>query len=45
MQFVVKPTVTVASIPAGDTDGINYETGDTSAVLGFICAFKTIHLC
>lgn len=33
MQFIVKPTVTVASIPAGDTDGINYEQGDTTAVL------------
>lgn len=40
MQFIVKPTVTVAAIPAGDTDGINYEHGDTSAVLVLYAPLK-----
>ncbi len=40
MQFVVTPTVTVAPIPAGDTDGINYEKGDTSVVLVLFAPFK-----
>jgi len=40
MQFVVKPTVTVAPVPAGDTDGINYEVGDTSAVLVLYAPLK-----
>ncbi|HRH60491.1 MAG TPA: hypothetical protein PL045_07965, partial [Chitinophagaceae bacterium] len=33
VNFVVPKTNTVADIPEGKTDGINYETGDTSAVL------------
>jgi 1,4-alpha-glucan branching enzyme len=40
IQFVVKPTVTVAPIPAGDTDGINYEAGNTSAVLVLYAPLK-----
>lgn len=33
MTFLSLPANTVANIPAGDTDGINYELGDTSVVL------------
>ena len=40
MQFIVTPTVTVAPIPAGDTDGINYEKGDTSVVLVLYAPLK-----
>ncbi len=40
MQFIVTPTVTVAPIPAGDTDGINYEKGDTSVVLVLFAPLK-----
>ncbi|MBV9961707.1 MAG: T9SS type A sorting domain-containing protein [Parafilimonas sp.] len=40
MNFVVTPTVTVAPIPAGDTDGINYEKGDTSVVLVLYAPLK-----
>jgi 1,4-alpha-glucan branching enzyme len=40
MQFIVKPTVTVAPIPAGDTDGINYEAGNTSVVLVLYAPLK-----
>ncbi len=40
LQFVVTPTVTVAPIPAGDTDGINYEKGDTTAVLVLYAPLK-----
>ena len=32
-QFYVAPSVTIAALPAGVRDGINYETGNTSAVL------------
>ncbi len=40
LQFIVKPTVTTAPLPAGDTDGINYEPGDTSAVLVLYAPLK-----
>jgi glycosidase len=40
MQFIVTPTVTVAPIPPGDTDGINYEKGDTSVVLVLYAPLK-----
>jgi len=31
--FYVKPSNTVAAVPVGNSDGINYEPGDTSATL------------
>ncbi|MEP6683537.1 MAG: alpha-amylase family glycosyl hydrolase [Parafilimonas sp.] len=40
MKFVVNQVVTVAPIPAGDTDGINYEKGDTSVVLVLYAPLK-----
>lgn len=33
MNFVVLPANTVAALPGGVKDGINYEQGDTSAIL------------
>ena len=33
INFVVSKANTVADLPAGTQDGINYETGDTSAIL------------
>ena len=33
MVFYIAPTNTVAALPAGVTDGINYEPGDTSATV------------
>lgn len=38
--FIVTPTVTTAPIPVGDTDGINYEQGDTSVVLVLYAPLK-----
>lgn len=39
-QFIVKPTVTIAPIPNGKKDGINYEDGDTTAVLVLYAPLK-----
>ncbi|MEP6464756.1 MAG: alpha-amylase family glycosyl hydrolase [Parafilimonas sp.] len=40
IKFTVNQSVTVAPIPAGDTDGINYEKGDTSVVLVLYAPLK-----
>ena len=40
IKFVVAPSNNVAPVPAGDTDGINYEKGDTSAVLVLYAPLK-----
>ncbi len=40
VKFVVNQTVTVAPVPPGDTDGINYEKGDTSVVLVLYAPLK-----
>ncbi len=38
--ITVLPATTVAPLPAGDTDGINYEPGDTSVILVLYAPLK-----
>ncbi len=40
-NFYVAPPVNIAPLPAGVRDGINYETGDTSAILVLRAPGKT----
>ncbi|MEO6613126.1 MAG: alpha-amylase family glycosyl hydrolase [Chitinophagaceae bacterium] len=40
-QFFAAPAVTIAPLPPGVKDGINYETGNTSAVLVLYAPGKT----
>ena len=39
-NFVVSNSTTILPLPAGDTDGINYEPGDTSVVLVLYAPYK-----
>lgn len=41
INFFVSPPATIAPLPAGTADGINYETGDTSAILVLRAPGKT----
>ena len=41
LNFFVPPAVTIAAQPAGTRDGINYQPGDTSAVLVLYAPNKT----
>ncbi len=41
VSFLVAGSVTVATLPSGNKDGINYESGDTSAILVLFAPGKT----
>ncbi|MCW3111951.1 MAG: type sorting protein, partial [Segetibacter sp.] len=41
ISFFVTPQTTVAELPAGVRDGINYEPGDTSVTLVLFAPYKT----
>ncbi len=41
ITFLVTPPVTVAPLPAGVKDGINYEPGDTSVTLVLFAPYKS----
>ncbi len=41
ISFYINPPNNVASVPAGDVEGINYETGDTSVTLVIYAPHKS----